>query len=87
MEGDRPNALSPEREMDSNLETRIRAEFAEMPGLKLTLPQASRLFNVERLRCERILGELVTHGDLSSSGGWFQRFDGDRAHPDSTDRY
>ena len=87
MEGDRPYALSTERETDSNLETRIRAEFAEMPGLKLTLPQASRLFNVERLRCERILEELVTHGDLSSSGGSFQRFDGDRAHPDSTHRY
>jgi hypothetical protein len=87
MEGDRPYALSTERETDSNLETRIRAEFAEMPGLKLTLPQASRLFNVERLRCERILEELVTHGDLSSSGGSFKRFDGDRAHPDSTHRY
>ena len=87
MEGDRPNAVSTERETDSNLETRIRAEFAEMPGLKLTLPQASRLFNVERVQCGRILDELVTHGDLSSSGGSFQRFGGDRAHPDRTHQY
>jgi hypothetical protein len=58
-----------------------------MPGLKLTLPQASRLFSVERARCERILEDLVTHGDLASSGGSFQRVGGDRAHPDSTNRY
>jgi hypothetical protein len=76
-----------ERDTDSNLEIRIRAEFAEMPGLKLTLPQASRLFNVERVRCERILGELVTHGDLSSSGGSFQKLGGQRAHPRSINQY
>ena len=87
MESDRSYTLSTERETDSNLEARIRAEFAEMPGLKLTLPQASRLFNLERLRCERILEELLTHGDLSSSGGSFQRWGGDRAHPDSTHQY
>ena len=87
MKGERPYALSNEHETDSNLETRIRAEFAEMPGLKLTLPQASRLFNVERFRCERILEDLVIHGDLSSFGGAFQRSGGDRAHPDRTHQY
>ena len=44
-----------------------------MPGLKLTLPQASRLFDVERGRCQRILEGLVTHGDLSTSGSSFLR--------------
>ena len=87
MEGEWPYVVSHEHETDSNLETRIRAEFAEMPGLKLTLPQASRLFNVERFRCERILEDLVTHGDLSSSGGSFQRSGGDRALPDRTHQY
>ena len=32
-----------------NLYARIRAEYREMPGLRLTLPQASRLFSLERL--------------------------------------
>ena len=87
MEANRAYALSAERDTDSNLETRIRAEFAEMPGLKLTVPQASRLFNVEQVRCERILEELVTHGDLSSAGGSFQSVGGQRAHPDSVNHY
>ena len=46
MTDDRLRALPIDRDVDSDLAVRIRAEFAEMPGLKLTLPQASRLFNV-----------------------------------------
>ena len=73
MTDDRLYGLPAERDADSDLAIRIRAEFAEMPGLKLTLPQASRLFNVERVQCQRILEGLVTHGDLSTSGGSFLR--------------
>jgi hypothetical protein len=58
---------------DADLRTRIRAEFGEMPGLKLTLPQAARLFNLERARCERVLGALVDDGALSSDGTAFVR--------------
>jgi hypothetical protein len=50
MHRDVPCTAVADRTVDADLETRIRAEFAEMPGLKLTLPQASRLFNVERVR-------------------------------------
>ena len=32
---------------DRDLHVRIHAEYQEMPGLKLTLAQASRLFNLE----------------------------------------
>jgi len=64
-------ALLTDPSIDTDLEKRIRAEFAEMPGLKLTLPQASRLFNVEHVRCERILVGLVTNGELSNSRGSF----------------
>ena len=78
MAGDRLYALTTDRDTDSDLVTRIRAEFAEMPGLKLTLPQASRLFSVERVRCERILEVLVMHGDLSASSGSFQRVGSER---------
>lgn len=79
MNGDRLYASSTDRDADSDLATRIRAEFAEMPGLKLTLPQASRLFNVERGRCERILETLVSHGDLSMHDGSFLGVGADRS--------
>jgi hypothetical protein len=58
---------------DSDLQVRIEAEFAEMPGMKLTLPQASRLFHVESVRCERALARLVAAGALSVSQGCFVR--------------
>ena len=58
---------------DADLLTRVRAEFQEMPGLKLTLPQAAWLFNLERARCERVLGALVGGGALSSDGGSYLR--------------
>jgi hypothetical protein len=51
--------------------TRIRAEYLEMPGLKLTLPQAARLFNVEASDCARVLDTLVTTGVLWTDGRSF----------------
>jgi hypothetical protein len=38
---------------------RIRAEYLEMPGLRLTLEQARRLCGVERALCQRVLDLLV----------------------------
>jgi hypothetical protein len=52
---------------------RVRAEFVEMPGLRLTLPQASRLFNLEPTQCERVLGALVDMRILSMRGPTFVR--------------
>ena len=66
-------AIAPTTGVDVELERRIRAEFSDMPGLKLTLPQACRLFNVERLRCERVLDALICDGDLLNIGGTFVR--------------
>jgi hypothetical protein len=56
---------------EHDLCTRIQAEFREMPGLKLTLPQASRLFSIEPTRCERVLGALVHAGHLATIGNAF----------------
>jgi hypothetical protein len=39
---------------------RIRGEFLEMPGLRLTLAQASRLWNLDAGTCAMALGQLVT---------------------------
>jgi hypothetical protein len=52
---------------------RIRAEYAEMPGLSLTLAQAVRLFGLEKDTCRGILGTLVTSGYLRESDGRFMR--------------
>jgi Fic family protein len=41
---------------------RVRAEFLEMPGLKLTVPQAQRLWGVDRSTCEAVINTLTaTH--------------------------
>ena len=40
----------------------VQAEYLEMPGLRLTVPQARRLWGLERRMCDEILHELVaTH--------------------------
>jgi hypothetical protein len=38
---------------------RIRGEYLEMPGLRLTLEQAQRLCGVERTLCKAVLDALV----------------------------
>lgn len=46
------------------LRERIKAEFSEMPGLRLTREQAGRLWSMPCEICERILGELEREGSL-----------------------
>jgi DNA-binding IclR family transcriptional regulator len=38
---------------------RVLAEFEEMPGMALTLQQASRLFGLEETMCRLVLDVLV----------------------------
>ena len=38
---------------------RIRSEFLEMPGLKLTLSQAVRLWGVDERTCEAVIDRLT----------------------------
>jgi Fic family protein len=38
---------------------RVRAEFLEMPGLKLTVWQAQRLWGVDQPTCEAVIDELT----------------------------
>ena len=39
--------------------TRIRGEYVEMPGLRLTLPQACRLWQLDSATCRDLLTALV----------------------------
>jgi hypothetical protein len=37
---------------------RVRAEFTEMPGLRLTVPQAARLMGLDQETCEFVIKAL-----------------------------
>jgi len=38
---------------------RVRSEYLEMPGLKLTVTQASRLWGLDQSTCQTLLGTLM----------------------------
>jgi hypothetical protein len=54
---------------------RITAEFTEMPGLVLSVKQASRLLGLDEAACERILASLERDGLLRRRAGSFARRD------------
>jgi len=43
----------------SNTVDRLRSEYLEMPGLRLTVEQAQRLCGIERTVCKTVLDALV----------------------------
>jgi len=43
----------------SALINRVRCEFIEMPGLQLTVPQASRLWGMDQYACQTVIDALV----------------------------
>jgi hypothetical protein len=38
---------------------RIQGEYIEMPGLRLTIAQAQRLWGLDRAECDAVVGALV----------------------------
>ena len=46
------------------LELRIRGEYREMPGLRLRLEQAMRLWSIDSATCQQALDNLVQEGFL-----------------------
>ena len=42
--------------------TRIRGEYREMPGLRLTFPQACRLWHLDPVQCRAVLQSLIAEG-------------------------
>jgi hypothetical protein len=49
---------------DRTLAQQVRAEYAAMPGLSLTLQQAQRLWAVDRPTCQALFSRLVERGVL-----------------------
>jgi hypothetical protein len=64
---------------------RVRAEYLEMPGLRLRAEQVQRLCGVERTMCQIVLDTLVETNFLSmkSDGTYARLMDGEmpRARP------
>jgi hypothetical protein len=50
-----------------SLATRIRGEYREMPGLRLTVPQACRLWQIDARTCETLLDQLVRDAFLAKT--------------------
>jgi hypothetical protein len=59
---------------------RLRAEFVEMPGMRLTPQQVQRLCGVERGLCQTVLDSLVNTRFLctSTNGQYARVTDGER---------
>jgi hypothetical protein len=53
----------------------VRAEYLEMPGLSVTLPQAQRLWGADRPACQEVFSRLMSRGVLreTASGRFVRR--------------
>ena len=71
-------SVSPEK-----LRERIRGEYLEMPGLRLTLEQMQRLGGVERTLCQMVLDALVDEKFLcvKSDGAYARSAEGEISRP------
>jgi len=67
-----------EHDIDANLLLRVYGEYVEMPGLQLTVPQASRLWNVNLALSAQVLERLVAAAFLRRTGSCYVRADSGR---------
>ena len=58
---------------------RVHGEYLEMPGLRLTLAQASRVWHLERAQCADVLQTLVDRAFLRRLNDVYVRADSGRA--------
>ena len=71
------NAMAPDskRSIEEVLR-RVQGEFIEMPGLRLTEPQARRLWGLDSVSCQALLDALVDANFLfRTRDGAFMRVD------------
>ena len=47
---------------------RVEADYREMPGLSVTLPQGCRLWSLPQDLCASVLNQLIDRGKLKRSG-------------------
>jgi predicted transcriptional regulator of viral defense system len=53
-----------ESEAIRRLTRRVHAEYSEMPGLSVTMPQAQRLLGIDRQTCAVVMRTLIDRGFL-----------------------
>jgi hypothetical protein len=71
------SGLMPETQRLQEVVRRVRGEFLEMPGLRLTPQQARRLWRLDESACEKVLGALVDDRFLAKTrDGAFVLHDG-----------
>lgn len=61
--------------VDIDLLARVYGEYLEMPGLQLTLAQASRLWNMKLATSAHVLEQLVDASFLRRAGDSYVRAD------------
>jgi len=66
---------------DSRLLQRVHGEYMEMPGLRLTVAQACRLWNVDAATSLDVLNRLVDEQFLRVSGPHYVRAAAGRSLP------
>jgi len=64
-----------------HLALRVLAEFREMPGLRLTMPQAQRLCGLNIDTCHRVIDALVTRSILKRGTGMISLANGGHVRP------
>ena len=57
------------------LETRVQSEYLEMPGQRLTVAQASKLWDVDETVANAVLDRLVEQWFLRHVGPYYFRSD------------
>jgi hypothetical protein len=57
----------------TSIARRVRVEYEEMPGLVLTIPQAARLWHLEKSVVENVMASLVAAEYLRQSPSGFVR--------------
>ncbi|MGE0448716.1 MAG: hypothetical protein AB7Q29_03945 [Vicinamibacterales bacterium] len=76
---------TPRVRLHNDIVRRVRGEFLEMPGLRITEAQARRLWSLDSALCAKVLGDLVETGFLlKTRDGAFVRVDA--ANPVKTTR-
>jgi hypothetical protein len=76
--------MTPELRTTEEALRRVQGEFLEMPGLRLTAPQARRLWNLDAVMCEALLSALVDANFLfRTRDGAFMRVESVPGHPKS----
>jgi hypothetical protein len=62
-------------DVDPGLLIRVYREYTDLPGLSLTLTQASRLWGSDEAESRQVLDELVARAVLRRSGAHYVRAD------------